>query len=140
MVALPDCTVGPKRITSPEFDVRAVAPGPEDSFVISAIHQGRERIYRVSPGTELQLLAEGDEPMTTPVISPDGEMLVVRKRVSYRWQLASLDLSSRAWKQLTYGDCNAYAPSWQDDHTLLYATDCMRGMGLTTLASLKIAR
>lgn len=140
IVALPDCAAAPKRITSPSFDVRTLATGPEGSFVMSAIRQGRERIYRVSPGTEPQLLAESEGPLNSPALSPDGRVLVVRKRVSYRWQLASLDLSSRVWKQLTYSDCNAYAPSWQDDHTVLYATDCMRGMGLTTLASLKIER
>ena len=140
MVALPDCAPAPKRITSPAFDVRALASGPEGSFVVSAIHEGRESIYRVSAATEPRLLTESDGPVNSPALSPDGRVLVVRKRVSYRWQLASLDLSSRVWKQLTYGDCNAYAPSWQDDHTVLYATDCMRGMGLTALASLKIDR
>jgi hypothetical protein len=140
IVALPSCAIAPKRITSAAFDVRALAAGPEGSFIMSAIHQGRERIYGVSPGSEPRLLAEGDGPVNSPALSPDGRVLLLRKRVSYRWQLASLDLSSRVWKQLTYGDCNAYAPSWQDDHTVLYATDCMRGMGLTTLASLKIDR
>lgn len=141
IVALPDCAAAPKRITSPSFDVRTLAAAAsKGSFVMSAIHQGRERIYRVSPGTEPRLLAESDGPVNSPALSPDGRVLVVRKRVSYRWQLASLDLSSQVWKQLTYGDCNAYAPSWQDDHTVLYATDCMRGMGLSTLASLKIDR
>ena len=78
--------------------------------------------------------------MNSPALSPDGRVLVLRSVFEVSVQLASLDLSSRVWKQLTYGDCNAYAPSWQDDHTVLYATDCMRGMGLTTLASLKIDR
>jgi hypothetical protein len=140
IVASPDCAIAPKRITSPAFDVRTLAAGPQGSFVMSAIHEGRERIYRVSPGAEPQLLAESDEPLNSATLSPDGRVLVVRKRISYRWQLASLDLSSRVWKQLTYGDCNAYAPSWQDDRTVLYATDCMRGMGLTTLVSRKTDR
>ena len=140
MVALRDCAGVPERISSPAFDVRTLAAGLEDKFVMSAVHQGRESIYLVSPGTEPRLLAESDGPLNSPALSPDGRLLVVRQRISYRWQLASLDLSSRVWKQLTHGDCNAYTPSWQDNYTLLYATDCRRGMGLTALSSLKIDR
>jgi hypothetical protein len=141
IVAPRDCETAPEKITSPAFDVRAAAAGPEGSFVISAVHQGRERIYEVSPGAEPRLLAESDGPLSSPALSPAGRLLVVRERVSYRWQLASLDLSSHVWKQLTYGDCNAYTPSWEgNSSTLLYATDCMRGMGLTALASLNIDR
>jgi Tol biopolymer transport system component len=145
MAALRDCEAAPERITSSAFDVRTIAAGLDGSFIMSAVHQGKERIYKVSPGgvspgTEPRLLAESDGPLNSPALSPDGRLLVVRKLVSHRWQLASLDLSSRVWKQLTYGDCNAYTPSWQDSRTLLYATDCMRGMGLTALASLKIDR
>jgi Glycosyltransferase family 87 len=139
-VGLRDCETAAEKITPPAFDVRTLAAGPEGSFVISAVHQGRERIYEVSPGAEPRLLAETNGPLSSPALSDDGKLLVVRERVSYRWQLASLDLSSHVWKQLTYGDCNAYTPAWQGNGTVLYATDCMRGMGLTSLTSLNIDR
>ena len=41
---------------------------------------------------------------------------------------------------LTSGDCNAYSPMWDDNHRLIYATDCGRGLGLTALASVAIER
>jgi len=139
-LSLWDCERSPERLTSPAFDVRTLAAGLEGSFVISAFHQGRERIYEISQGAEPRLVAESDGPLNSPALSADGRLLVVRELVAHRWQLASLDLSSRIWKQLTFGDCNAYTPSWRDNQTLIYATDCMRGMGLTTLASLKVDR
>jgi hypothetical protein len=61
-----------------------------------------------------------------------------------RWQLMVLELSSdlQAYseRQLTFGGCNAYTPSWKDNDTVIYATDCERGMGLTALAWLDAAR
>ena len=107
---------------------------------MSAIDQGKERIFGVSRDTAPQLLAEANGPLNSPALSPDGRLLAVRELISHRWQLVSFDLSSHAWKRLTHGDCNAYTPSWQDNHALLYATDCRRGMGLTALAPLKIDR
>jgi len=128
------------RMTLPAYDVRSATAGPGDTFIVSAIYHGKERIFTVSGGSTLQLIAEDAGGLNFPALSPDGSMLVVRKLISQRWQLALLDLSSHAWRQLTYRDCNAYTPSWKDNQTLLYATDCMRGLGLTALASLKIDR
>lgn len=130
----------PMRITLPAYDVRSVAAGPGGMFLMSAVYQGRERIFTVSPGAIPQLMIGGDEALDSPAISPDGTMLVVRKLMLHRWQLMSFDLSSRGWRQLTHGDCNAYTPSWKDRDTLLYATDCMRGVGLTSLATMRVDR
>jgi len=143
-IELSDCTSTnrktPARITPPSFDVRTLAAGLGDRFLVSGIHEGEESIFEVSSDAAPQLLAESDNALNSPALSPDGKLLAMREQISHRWQLVSLDLSSRYWKQLTYGDCNAYTPSWQDNHTLLYATDCMRGLGLTALVSLKLDR
>ena len=128
------------RVTPPGFDVRTLAAGSGESFLMSAMYQGKERIYTVSPGEEPQLLAESNWPLNSTALSPDGKVLIARELIRHRWQLASLDLSTHTWKQLTNGDCNEYTPSWSDNQTLLYATDCRRGMGLTALASLKVDR
>ena len=40
-------------------------------------------------------------------------------------------------RRLTSADCNNISPAWRpDSRTLVYATDCARGVGLTTLAGL----
>jgi len=130
----------PMRVTPLSFDVRTVSAGANNTFLIAAIYQGKERVFTVSARSTPKLLADGNGALDSAAISPDGKMLVVRELVSERWQLMSLDLSSHVWKQLTYGDCNAYTPSWRDDRALLYATDCMRGVGFATLAWLRVER
>jgi hypothetical protein len=136
--ATPDVNVSPVRMTSPSYDVRTLGTGPSGTFLMSAVYQGRERIFTVSQGTAPRSLTGYDDAATSPALSPDGTLLVMQKLVSERWQLVILNLSSGATKQLTYGDCNAYTPSWKDNHILLYATDCMRGMGMTALATLSV--
>jgi hypothetical protein len=130
--------VSPVRLTSAAYDVRTLGAGPSGTFLISAIEKGRERIYTVSPQHSMQLLIDDDGAPNSPAVSPSGKLLAMRKLVSGRWQLVLVDLSSGKRTQLTSGDCSAYTPSWKDNNTLLYATDCMRGLGLTTIASLKI--
>ncbi len=130
----------PVRISPPAFDVRTIAGGASRKFLISAIYQGRQRVFTVARGEFPQLFAEMNGPLDSPALSPNGKLLVVRALISERWQLMLFDVSARTWKQLTFGDCNSYTPSWQNDHSLLYATDCMRGMGLTTLALLQVDR
>ena len=124
-------------LTPLSFLARSAAVFPNH---LSAVYEGKERIFMASAGSTPELIAEDDAALDAPALSPDGRMLAVRKLISQRWQLMVLDLSSRAWVQLTHGDCNAFTPSWKDNHNLLYATDCMRGLGLTALASLKIDR
>jgi hypothetical protein len=130
----------PVRLTPAMFDVRTLSATADRAFLISAVYKRKERVFTVAPGGPPQLLAEFGGPLDAPSLSPDGKVLAVRQLVAERWQLMLLDLQSRTWKQLTHADCNAYTPSWKDNRTLLYATDCMRGMGLTTLASLEVDR
>ncbi len=131
---------GAVRLTPAAFDVRTVTAGDEGTFLIGAIYRGKQRVFGISGGMSPQLLAEGKGALDAPALSPDGKVLAVRELIAQRWQLMSFDLSSHRWQQLTHADCNAYAPSWKDDRTVLYATDCMRGMGFSTLASLGVSR
>jgi WD40-like Beta Propeller Repeat len=131
---------GPQRVTAPPFDVRTVSATVNHTFLIGAVYQGQERVFIVASGKSPQLLAEARGQLDSPALSPDGKALAVRELIAERWQLMLLNLSSRRWEQLTHGDCNAYTPSWKNDRTLLYATDCMRGLGLTALTSLELDR
>jgi len=43
--------------------------------------------------------------------------------------------------QVTVGDCNSISPAWSaDSKTLVYATDCGRGLGLTAFAQVTVFR
>lgn len=73
-------------------------------------------------------------PARYPSISPDGKRLAFSRRKWGSWQLVVRELATGVEQQLTHTVCNATLPSWEDTHTLLYATDCGRGFGLSALA------
>jgi dipeptidyl aminopeptidase/acylaminoacyl peptidase len=73
-------------------------------------------------------------PARYPSISPDGKRLAFSRRKWGSWQLVVRELATGVERQLTHTACNATLPSWEDPHTLLYATDCGRGLGLSALA------
>ncbi len=77
-------------------------------------------------------------PARYPTISPDGRRLAFSRRKGGSWQLILREFRTGSEQQLTDAPCNATLPSWGDSHTLLYATDCGRGLGLTALARLAL--
>ncbi|MGH9496515.1 MAG: TolB family protein, partial [Candidatus Sulfotelmatobacter sp.] len=66
-----------------------------------------------------------------PATSPNGKNLAFSRRESGAWHLVVRDLSTAVERQLTTAACNATAPSWEDAHTLLYVSDCGRGLGMS---------
>jgi hypothetical protein len=90
-------------------------------------------IVRRSTGV-VEPLSEIAGPARYPSISPDGKRLAFSRRKSESWQLVVRELATGVEQQLTHTACNATVPSWEDTHTLLYATDCGRGLGLSALA------
>jgi dipeptidyl aminopeptidase/acylaminoacyl peptidase len=73
-------------------------------------------------------------PVRYPAISLDGKRLAFSRREWGSWQLVVRELATGVEQQLTHAACNATLPAWEDTHTLLYATDCGRGLGLSALA------
>jgi len=68
-----------------------------------------------------------------PSISPDGKRLAFVRRARGSWRLFVRTLATGEERQLTRASCNATSPSWVDLRTLLYATDCGRGVGLSAI-------
>lgn len=81
-----------------------------------------------SPGAEIESFA----------VSPDERRIVFTELIHNRWQVAVLDPLSRRVTAITTTDCNAYTPTWATASSLVYATDCGRGVGLTALASVSM--
>jgi Tol biopolymer transport system component len=77
-------------------------------------------------------------PARYPAISNDGKRLAFSRRKWGSWQLVVRDLATGAEQQLTHTACNATLPSWEDANTLLYATDCGRGFGLSAIARIAV--
>jgi Glycosyltransferase family 87 len=73
-----------------------------------------------------------------PAVSPDSGRLALSRRESGSWHLFVRDFSTGAEQRLTTGACNATSPTWEDSHTLLYATDCGRGYELNAVARIAL--
>ena len=74
-----------------------------------------------------------------PAASPDGKSLAFSRRESGAWHLFVRDLQSGQERQYTTAACNATSPSWEDEHTLLYVSDCGRALGLGAPVRLDLA-
>lgn len=72
-------------------------------------------------------------PARYPSISPDGTQLAFSRRDGGVWHLFVRGLNTGDEQQLTHAFCNATSPSWANDQTLLYASDCGRGIGLSAI-------
>jgi hypothetical protein len=72
-----------------------------------------------------------------PAISSDAGMLAFSRRDAGSWHLFVRELATGNERQLTRAACNATSPTWQGSHTLIYATDCGRGLGLSALARIE---
>ena len=72
-----------------------------------------------------------------PSYSADGKRIAFSRRDGGAWHLWIRDLISGEQQQLTSGPCNALQPFWSATNSLLYATDCGRGLGLSAIAQIR---
>jgi hypothetical protein len=83
---------------------------------------------------DISELHELGDSVRYPSISPDGKRLAFSRRKHGSWRLFVRTLATGEEHQLTHAPCNVTSPSWVNLQTLLYATDCGRGVGLSALA------
>lgn len=129
-----------EEIVGGPYDVRDVAFAPSGAIIFTGRINGSTSIYQITPGGPLAVLVGDKEEAESANASPDGQRLVFRKLMHNRWQLVMMDLATKQERQLTFGDCNAFAPAWMNETKIVYATDCERGLGLTALASIDVGR
>jgi hypothetical protein len=111
---------------SSEGDVIASVGKLSDPHLVIILHGTKD--VRAMPGFP--------DPARYPSISPDGMRVAFSRRDRGSWHLVVHDLRTGGEQQLTHASCNAISPSWQNAQTLLYATDCGRGVGLSAIARL----
>jgi Tol biopolymer transport system component len=83
---------------------------------------------------EVRPLADIHGAVRYPAISADGQWLAFSRRESGSWHLFVRDLAHGTERQLTSAACNATSPAWEDAQTLLYVSDCGRGLALSAPA------
>lgn len=129
----------PTRLTGDDYDVRSVSFLRSGALLFLAKHDGQFGLYSVKPGSSPALFF-GPREIASFAVSPDEDRIAVTALIHNRWQLATLDTHSARVTVLTRTDCNAYTPAWLNLTTIIYATDCGRGMGLTALAQAELPR
>jgi hypothetical protein len=108
----------------------------DDGDVIAAAGNVSDpRLLLVRRGTqEVAALPAFPHPSRYPSISPDGKRLAFSLRDHGSWHLVVRALDTGYEQQLTHATCNAISPTWANAQTLLYATDCGRGVGMSAIA------
>jgi len=73
-------------------------------------------------------------PVEGSVPSPDGKWMAVESTDAGPRQIWLRDLVSGKLQLVAGGNCNNSSPAWEDDsHTLIFASDCGRGIGMPVL-------
>jgi hypothetical protein len=129
-----------RQLAGSDYDVREAAFFPDHRIVFSSRRDGRFRFYLVdsASGAIEQMSLPGCS-ARYPAVSPDGRWLAFSCEHRGYWQLHWLDLKTGQQTQLTEGECNCVSPAWTgDSQSLVYATDCGRGLGMTALAQLRV--
>jgi hypothetical protein len=130
-----------RRLAGDEFNVLDATFSPDSRGVLfSAQRETQPEPFSVSVVGNPRVVAakpQSDWPATRyPAFSPDGAWLAFSWYQRGTWQLCLTKMGSGTVRQLTHGDCNSITPAWlPDSQTIVYATDCGRGLGMTALAS-----
>jgi hypothetical protein len=128
--------IGAPRPVSPEgMNVLNASLGASDEIYFSAAQDGVSHLFVTtdSGGTPRRISTQG-EAMDSSTVNATSGLLVYQQRNGSYWHLFASSVAHGNITQLTFGDCNAYGPAWSDSATLLYISDCGRGMGLGAVA------
>ena len=127
--------VAPQRIYDSTESIFEMTVTPEGDLILAKGSVASSRLFLVTREKKTTALMENIAgSVRYPALSSDGTRLGFSRRDQGSWHLSVRDLKTGAEQQLTDGACNAISPSWESGNTLLYATDCGRGLGLSAIA------
>jgi hypothetical protein len=129
--------LGQREVLDAKHDVLDFAFFPDGRIVLAAGEGADVRLFACSPaaGPVVVLATPGGGRSRYPAISPDGRWLAYSRYNGGDWQLQVAELETGVERTLTHSDCNSISPAWElDSKRVVYATDCGRGVGDTTLA------
>jgi hypothetical protein len=119
---------GLRRLTR---DARAADPdlSPDGHVIACTVQAGGRRALAVvdfgaSAAAPRVLVDDPESDFGGPRWSPDGRRLVAQRRRAGRYELVSIDVSTREVRALiSLADTRLVTPSWVDDSTILFAAD-----------------
>ncbi len=124
----------PSPVTPANMNVWDATFAAPNMILFSAAEDGTPHLFVAYPGKPpVSIPATGDA-TDSPTVNSTNGLLVYRQRNGSYWHLFADGLPPNTATQLTFGDCNANSPAWSDASTLLYISDCGRGMGLGAVA------
>lgn len=130
-----DATNASQMVLTSTYEPLDVTVTNDGDVIAAAGPVSDPRLLLVKRGTrQVETLRDFPHPARYPSISPDGKRLAFSRRDRGFWHLMVHALETGDEQQLTHASCNATSPSWENAQTLLYATDCGRGVGLSAIA------
>jgi hypothetical protein len=129
----------PLMVLPSTYHVLGVSDTSDGDVIASAGLTSDPHLFLVRHRTgEVVELTEFPHPARYPSVSPDGKRLAFSRREHGFWHLLIREFATGREQQLTHASCNAVSPSWENSSTLLYATDCGRGVGLSAIARIAL--
>jgi hypothetical protein len=126
-----------RRITPPDLNVLEMSILPDGHLVFAADVAGHPTLFLANHSGSIASLGIVDA--RYPSASPDGHRLAYSKLHNGTWNLWLRDLTNGNTTRLTYAECNDTQPIWmQDSKTLIYASDCGRGLWLSALCKRRV--
>lgn len=114
-----------------------VAPSLAGPIYFELVKNGASRTMTFDPATRQVMRATLQPPILEgSVISPDGRWLAVESAEVGPKQIWLQDRATGKTTVLAGGECNNTSPAWEEDsRTLIFASDCGRGLGMPVLYS-----
>jgi hypothetical protein len=129
-------------VSPDDLDVFDFSFFPDGRVVMAARHDDGPSLYVTgpTPGPAIPIPTT-DQRARYPAVSPDGRWLAYSGEEKGAWQLHVLNLATKEDRRLTHADCNAITPAWMSDsETVVYASDCGRNLGNTTLFRMRVGQ
>jgi len=126
-------------LTPPSLNVYEASFLSRREYAFSAVEAGRPpQIYLTDQIHAHAALGLGES--RYPSLSPDGRWMVYSHFAQGVWNLWIRDQQSGATRRVAASEvpCNQIQPSWEDAKTLLYGTDCGRGLWFTAIARRRV--
>jgi hypothetical protein len=126
-------------VTPPELNVLEMSFLPDGTLVFAANFAGRPSLFITNQGGSIRSLDIGIA--RYPSVSPDGHWLAYSQLQKGSWNLWLRNLTNGQTERLTHAECNDTEPVWtEDSRTLVYASDCGRGLWLSALCRRRVVR
>ncbi|MGD0829759.1 MAG: glycosyltransferase 87 family protein [Terracidiphilus sp.] len=124
----------PVPVTPEDMNVSEVSFAGSSVILFSAVEKGISRLFVTHFGETPRRIYPMGDAMDSPAVNMEEGLTIYRRLDSGYWHIFMNNSLIGGAVRVTTGDCSAYNPAWIGATTLVYDSDCGRGMGLGALA------